>query len=227
MKFSEKQLRSAAKQAALLLADAYPTAPDHPFSERFHHRMDLLLAKRKKLVRAKQRLDRIKYTAAAVIISILLTALFFPEVRAKLKDWILETSGTTYHYFIDEAPPTVIPLAYQPTWVPEGYELYEKESTAGSTIYLYTGPTGMPLTVTYTQMEQNTPLSLTPIGEYSIKHCMIHGNRADLFISQSPADCNTVIWYVAEYGVAIYVSAYLEEADILKIAEKILPIYGP
>lgn len=196
----------------------YDPDKQHEFSVRFQ----------KKIVKLKRKVDSpffygaLRYVASILLAAaVSLSAWLAVDVKAReaFFGWIKEVYETYFVYrFNDEANENVTPASYRLGWLPEGYsELFIREEAHTTSIIYADGSTSM---MTFKYMHS---LNLTEwyidTSELVKKPASVNGIAADLFLATDKETANVVMW-ISE-GTAFYISAFLGEEELIKIAENI------
>ena len=56
---------------------------------------------------------------------------------------------------------------------------------------------------------------------YSVEKRMVSGNNAELYLSSEKNMRNSIIWYDGKAGLIFYISAQLDEYELINLAEKV------
>ena len=116
----------------------------------------------------------------------------------------------------------ILPVEYRPTWVPEGYELYLQNDTFGNSFsFLYKNPEGRLLHFMVQPDREGARSYLYPNENAEEKQVLVGRNPADLYLVDTGGANSELVWQDPEAGALFYISAFLPEEDILKMAESI------
>ena len=116
----------------------------------------------------------------------------------------------------------VLPVEYRLTWVPEGYELYMQNDTFGNSFsFLYKNPEGRLLHFMVQLDREGARSYLFPNENAEEKQVLVGRNPADLYLVDTGGANSELVWQDPEAGALFYISAFLPEEDILKMAESI------
>ena len=116
----------------------------------------------------------------------------------------------------------VLPVEYRLTWVPEGYELYMQNDTFGNSFsFLYKNPEGRLLHFVVQLGREGARSYLYPNENAEEKQVLVGRNPADLYLVDTGGANSELVWQDPEAGALFYISAFLPEEDILKMAESI------
>ena len=116
----------------------------------------------------------------------------------------------------------VLPVEYRLTWVPEGYELYMQNDTFGNSFsFLYKNPEGRLLHFMVQLDREGARSYLFPNENAEEKQVLVGRNPADMYLVDTGGANSELVWQDSEAGALFYISAFLPEEDILKMAESI------
>ena len=116
----------------------------------------------------------------------------------------------------------VLPVEYRLTWVPEGYELYMQNDTFGNSFsFLYKNLEGRLLHFMVQLDREGARSYLYPNENAEEKQVLVGRNPADLYLVDTGGANSELVWQDPEAGALFYISAFLPEEDILKMAESI------
>ena len=116
----------------------------------------------------------------------------------------------------------VLPVEYRLTWVPEGYELYLQNDNFGNSFsFLYKNPEGRLLHFVVQLDLEGARAYLYPNENAEEKQVLVGRNPADLYLVDTGGANSELVWQDPEAGALFYISAFLPEEDILKMAESI------
>ena len=217
-------LREAAAESSIAfmqsIENSYDIDSQYVPSLKFEEQMKKLFrrAKHPYLYRSLQRI-------ASIILAVLITGSAWlavdTQARAAFFGWVHEVYETFFVYrFSGDADESVDPIPCYPSWLPEGYsELYTKDME-GVVHTIFSDTSGQYLKIQYTSNLQDRDwfFDATDMTKHQT---IINGCHADLFISNSKERANAVIW-ITNDNTAFYVSAFLEESDLIKVAENVM-----
>lgn len=227
LNFDDAALRQAAAQTAetLLASLPAPSACAHEFSETFLQKTDLLIQKH----RRKATAQRVWKRVAAVLLILSLSAATWLSVdahaREKLFQWAKEAFGSLFVYRIDGSNIEKEYCGYEPTWLPEGFVLADRDHSDefGFDFYYYENmETGQILVIDINFMK-NSAMTVTTqeVGEPTYHD--INGVQGILY----PPDENNTLWSLLlideENFVVFIIEADIPGQDILHIARGIIP----
>lgn len=221
---SEERLRTAARAVSQALIDSLPEPEDchHDFSPEFERKMKKLI-RRSRHWGLYQGLKR----AACFFLVLLLSSGAFLTVNAEAREivfgWVSEKFEDAQRYFYPGETTSSVDIVRYRLDVPDGYWLEDTldEETLVNEIYL--NEEGAYISFTY-QYETETSSG----EEYVIdtdaekKQVRVNGVTADLYLSNSEDANNTIIWTDPETGALIDVTAFMDEDDLIDLAESVV-----
>ena len=223
---SDSMLRSAAKKSCEIyvsrLEAGYDPKAQHKFSPEFE----------KKIKKLKRKANHpIVYRSLQRIASIILVCLFAcsawltvdAEARSAFFGWVKEIYETYFVYrFEGNADYSESSVAYRPTWLPEGYTEFYIENTESTAVVSYQNEEGLLLTFQYTHNPNETDWFID--AEHAvIKETTVNGCPAEILLADNITTASVIVW-TDEQDSAFYVSAFLGESELIKVAENIQPI---
>ncbi len=222
----EEVLRAAAVRSCEIYVRCLEQGCDpekqHIFSAQFE----------KRLRRLKRRADhpvfyRIMRRAAAIVLAILMTGGAWiavdAEARAAFVGWVREIGETYVTYiFGTKMPAGAGELDYRPTWLPDGYtELYYDDSE--DTVFVaYANSAGQMMNFSYIHAPDETKW-VVDRNSAVITQVKVNGGTATLFHSTAPNNTSAIMWSTADH-TAFFVSAFLEDTELIRIAESVAPV---
>ena len=223
---SDSMLRSAAKKSCEIyvsrLEAGYDPKAQHKFSPEFE----------KKIKKLKRKANHpIVYRSLQRIASIILVCLIAcsawltvdAEARSAFFGWVKEIYETYFVYrFEGNADYSNSTVAYRPTWLPEGYTEFYIENTESTAVVSYQNEEGLLLTFQYTHNPNETDWFID--AEHAvIKETTVNGCPAEILLADNITTASVIVW-TDEQDSAFYVSAFLGESELIKVAENIQPI---
>lgn len=201
------------------LESDYDPNDQHVFSDEFEKKMRKLIRKAK---------HPGVYLAAKRIAVILLAALLSASVwlsvdtqaRATFFGWVKGMYETFFVYrFSGEVGEPAEPGDYSLTWLPDGYSLDYEEDTGSRVTRFYINEAGEILKYHYIYGPdaknvfvdaENAVIIATAVDKYS----------ADVFVFDNSSEANVIMWSDGNNHVFV-ISAYLDESDLIMIANSI------
>ena len=223
---SDSMLRSAAKKSCEIyvsrLEAGYDPKAQHKFSPEFE----------KKIKKLKRKANHpIVYRSLQRIASIILVCLFAcsawltvdAEARSAFFGWVKEIYETYFVYrFEGNADYSESSVAYRPTWLPEGYTEFYVDDIDATTVVSYQNADGLLLTFRYTHNPNETDWFIDATHAV-IKETTVNGYPAEILLADNITTASVIAW-TDEQDSAFYVSGFLSESELIKIAENIQPL---
>ncbi len=220
---SEEHLRMAANRASELyvthLEQNYDPSNQHIFSVEFE----------RKIERLKYRADHpfVYHTIrriASIILAILVSGSVYltvnVEARAAFVGWVKEIYEVFFVYhFSGELDITEGPDNYEPNWLPDGYTKVNEFDTGSRISIIYQNESGLFLKLNYFYNPSETDAFVDGEGG-EMTSIKINDFDADLLLSHNPTVANSITW-IDDHERAFFISAYLDERDLIKLANSI------
>ena len=209
---------------AMLRSLPAPKDCNYEFTPRFEKKMKRLIYRTNHPVTYRA-LQRVASFAIVIFIGFMMIFAISPTVRAAVLGWIREQyeSFITY-YFEDGTSPSDGPTTYYISDFSADYiELsatYDEET--GVFVGIYSDPNGNTLYFTYSTIPQNADFFVKK-ENYEIKQVSVSGNLADFYLSVDGTESNGIIWCDDNAKVVFFISAMLDEDELLTLAESVIP----
>lgn len=219
---SEEMLREAAMAADQALLDSLPPSEEcqHEFSPKFEQSI-------RKLVRRAEHpalYNAIKRVACIALVLLLSGSAWLTvdaEARAAFIGWVKEVYEMFFVYHFEGSQSESEPLPqYRPSWIPDGYEEISITDIDGCITVCYTNETGQIITFSYAPSSTET-YWLIDKANTTIHSAYVENTPADIFISNTSEIANVVVWTSPNDNTAFYISAFLDEYDLLYMAESV------
>lgn len=223
---TDSMLRSAAKKSCEIyvnqLESGYDPKTQHEFSPDFEKKIKKLRRKANHPI-VYRSLQRI---ASIILVCLIACGAWFTvdaEARSTFFGWVKEIYETYFVYrFEGNANASESSVAYRPTWLPEGYTEFYIESTDTTTVVSYQNKEGLLLTFQYTHNQNGTDWFIDA-EHAAIKETTVNGCPAEVLLTDNITTANALAW-TDEQDSAFYVSGFLSESDLIKIAENVQSI---
>lgn len=222
---SDEDLIAATALVSNSMLRALPEPEDcvGQFSKQFEERIELL----KKSAIRKAKLLKLKKCMVAAILVVLIgfsmLSVFNTEVRATVVEWFKETFRTYTTYWFKSEADYGLPK-YDLTWVPEGYEIVSEEAYEQVYGAVYQCGNNVMDSFTFDCYIATDDMQLTIqsiYGSFESKTVDINGQYGEFYLSNNPADTNTLVWLGEENDVVFIITSYLDQLDVLHIAESV------
>lgn len=204
---------------AILAALPDPKDCSFQFSKRFEQKMRSVIRRGNHPV--------IYTTLRRVACILLVLAMLFSgimivntEVRASVIGWIKEQYETFYHYFFPAETAATEQLEYTLGWVPNNYTLVNTQKTDLRSTAIYFDPDGKLIQFSYIYGATNTGDFLKN-ENHTCHPVSINGMTGEVYISDNPVNANGIVWIDSNNNVLLSISAPLNEADLIKLAENV------
>ena len=118
------------------------------------------------------------------------------------------------------------PAAWRPTWLPEGYEVFDE--TAGTSAYSHYVLNDKSIDLVVFESIESAAIYVTPNEGDIEKQVLVSGLPADLYLG-AEGRTSALIWTDDKLGLAfsLFVDPEVTEEEILKIAESVRPALAP
>ena len=225
--FDDAALQAAATQTAesLLSSLPAPSACQHVFSELFLKKIDVLLQKRRRRAAAQRMWQRVAVVFLVALLSAATWLSVDVQAREKLFHWSKEIFENMFVYRIDGGNIEKTYCGYEPTWLPDGFTLADRDHSDefGFDYYYYENKeTGQILVIDITFMK-NGAMTITPQETGEPTYHDINGVQGVLY----PPNENSTLWsliLIDEEKFAVFIiEGNIPERDILHIARGIIP----
>lgn len=220
---TEKMLREAAEKASEALTAYYERDydPDKPLEipPEFEKKIERLKRRAKHPVFYKT-MRRVASVVLAILIGGGAWLTVDIEARAAFFGWVKEVYETFFVYrFSGDADMSTKASNYEPNWIPDGYSKSRETDTGSRITIFYHNDAGQTLRIHYVYAPDETNIFVDAVdGE--IKKVSVGEYSADLILIADPAVANGLMWTDIN-NCAFYISAFLDEADLIKVANSI------
>ena len=221
---TDDMLREAAAKSneayVRYLEQDYDPDHQHDFSKGFEQKIRKLNRKARHpfLYRSLQR------TAAILLVIILSGTVWLSvdsEARAFFFGWIREVYETYISYrFEGSYNSGVAPEAYRPTWLPIGYEETYLNSSKDIVTVIYTDDNSQNITFSYIRNPSSTAWFFDNDSLTTAKQAYVNGLPADLWLADNIETASVIVWTDSQ-NTGFYISGFLDEADLIKMAESV------
>ena len=193
------------------------------FSAQFEEKIKKL----KKMAERKAAWRRFAKGAVAAMLFVLIgfsmLFAFSTETRAAVTGWFKEQLGVVTTYWTDANENTTLPT-YEPTWIPDGYEVVQEENNGDVklTVYQFGDDITNGFIIGYWIATEDSKLFLDTMGDdYDIEQVTVHGYNGEFYIAQDPDNSSDLLWLDERTNTIITVSGFYDKVDILRIANGI------
>jgi len=228
----DERLRAALLEAARLdgEADFAALSGEPDFSQDYLRERERLLrdpfryAKR----RSRSRHKAVLWYAACALMTLCLSAVLVlatnPAARAGAvriwSTWYPEY--TEYNFQGNGKEPATLEI-WRPTYVPEGYEEWDRHETGNLRSIYYVNDKGYLLSLTYMPLSNGGSILLD--NEHSVfSKTTVNELPADLYLGIEEDDPSTVIWADESKEVVFSLDGILDRTELLRMAESVAPV---
>jgi len=236
MKFTDQELKQAAKQAMLSMAAAVSPAEevDDAFSPEFEESMARMLRKH----RWKNVLKKLTCSAAAIfLLAVMGGGLFLTfnlEAQAMASAWYRSISAERYTYhFTEDRRGQSLP-DYEATWLPEGYRHSRTRRYKNTTLvgYKKDDPKAryiIPMGLEYFWISDQVTMIVGEYGGHTVteRAVTVNGTPAHLYEDFNPWNETThyvLVWVDQEAGLVFRLGTSLSAEETIAVAESIRPV---
>ena len=220
MKLTDEMLRQAAPLARDAMLASLPEPEDCPAdcSPRLRRRLDRMLRRQR-----HPALYRTVGQIAACFLAVLVLGGGWlaadQEARASFFQWTRQVYETQIVYrFAGEGAEHGV---YRVGWVPEGYTETVVHDDPNLSMILYTNMDGKNLGFQYGPMQEGSGIAVTDTDQAVVKQVEINGIPGEFYLSTDPTLSNSLIWLDETSGMCFSIGGFLDESDILHMAESI------
>ena len=224
---SEECLRLAAQEAGRAIAASLPEPEDcqAEFSPSFERKMKKLIwrADHRGLCLGLKR-------AACFFLALLLSGGVFLTVNAEARElvfgWISQRAEDAQHYFFrGDVPTGNKSVHYYLSELPEEYSEWSVSNEINGWSSVYVNDAGEFLDFGYrrdTDKRASADLFFTVDG-MTKKTVHVNGVPAEYYQDDTGVSANLLVWINQEADTLFYISAYLDEEQLLELAESVVP----
>ncbi len=219
---SDKELHDAARKVeeAVLASLPEPEECKETFSPKFERRMKKLIRRVDHPVQYWMQKSVACFLVALLLGSSCLLALS-SEARAAFWGWIREVSaGWSVYHYVGEKKDSLEDIIYRPTWIPDGYEVISEYSSPRNVKIEYKKTDEELAMFSYTMYTESMDAQVESDGA-EIKHILIDGHSADLYLDSEPGKESVLMWMNDEAGALFTISAPFSGDEIIRMAESV------
>ena len=223
---NDKMLKNAAESSCKtyvsFLENGFNTTDRHVFSALFESKIEKL-----KRRAAHPVLYRPVTRAAAVILAILLAGslwlTFDTSARTAFFGWIKEeVEGYFVYHYSEDVDNSVEPSNYEPSFIPKGYKRAVEIDSGSMKTILYSNDEGKSMQFNYIYDPSDVGFIIDAVGG-TTKKATVKGYEAELVLFENVEKSNDILW-TDENEHTFHISAFLNENDLLRVAESIYEI---
>lgn len=221
---SESMLREAALQSGDAYVQFFESTCDaeepHVFSAQFEQKIEKL--NRKANLSALRTF--VRYTAAILLVMLISgSAWLMLDVKARAEfvgwiKWLYNSSYFAYKYETAE-PPSEPTVQYELPSIPDGYTLFYEKEDNGMVAKVYKDSEERFLKFMYAH-NADEQFWLFDMTYSELTPTKVNGIDADLLLSHDENTANSILWVLPD-NTAFFLSAFLDEEDLIRLAESV------
>ena len=220
--FTDKELELAAKEVIFAIAESVPPSREfrHEFSPAARAKMDSLL----ETAHRNERKQNVFRSVAAIFILLLATVTVWlsadAEARETVLRWVRETFefGVVYKLESTVEPAATLPK-YEITWLPEGFEVVEKEYQNNTyNVTYYNKDTDKTLIFDY-EIEEDGDNAFV-LTDQSTQYSTITINEIEAEYYQDD-NSRTIMWIDEKDSLLFVITSDLDKETVIRFAEGI------
>ena len=218
----EDLLREAAPGANDLFLSELPDPKDchYTVSKRFERKMKKLLKRQKSPV-----LYWVQRSVACFLLVVLLggasVLTFSAEARAAFFGWVREVYEDYFGYhFEGDAEKVAQDVVYRPTWLPDGYREVFTPDMSGQVNVIYDNDAGLFVRFGYSDNFDGLNVYVEN-DDAELRQVYVNNQPADLYIYKNANEANNLVWTDGQTNLIFWISAHLNEADLIQMAESV------
>lgn len=220
---SESMLRDAALQSGDAYVQFFESTCDaeepHVFSAQFEQKIEKL--HRKANLSALRTF--VRYTAAILLVMLISGSAWLMldvKARAQFVGWIKGFYNSYFVYKYETAePPSEPTVQYELPAIPDGYTLFYEKEDNGMIAKVYKDSKGRFLKFKYAH-NADEQFWLFVMTYSEVTQAKVNGIDADLLLSHDENTANSILWVLPD-NTAFFLSAFLDEEDLIRLAESV------
>lgn len=220
---SESMLRDAALQSGEAYVQFFESTCDveepHVFSAQFDQKIEKL--HRKANLSALRTF--VRYTAAILLVMLISGSAWLMldvKARAQFVGWIKGFYNSYFVYKYETAePPSEPTVQYELPSIPDGYTLFYEKEDNGMIAKVYKDSKGRFLKFKYAH-NADEQFWLFVMTYSEVTQAKVNGIDADLLLSHDENTANSILWVLPD-NTAFFLSAFLDEEDLIRLAESV------
>lgn len=221
---SESMLCEAALQSGEVYVQFFESTCDaeepHVFSAQFDQKIEKL--HRKANFTALRTF--VRYTAAILLVMLISGSawlIFDVKARAEFVGWIKWLYNSSYFAYKYETaePPSKSAVRYELPSIPDGYTLFFEKEDNGMVAKVYKDSKGRFLKFMYAH-NADEQFWLFDMTYSELTPTKVNGIDADFLLSHDENTANSILWVLPD-NTAFFLSAFLDEEDLIRLAESV------
>lgn len=220
---TDEMLAQAADAYVQIMVDHIPDFPEysHAFSARFERRMRKIIRRGNHPV--LYRTMRVAgYAVAVLVISFMMLMAANPSARAAVMDWIRDVYASFYshRYYCAREDIDIQDVSCEIGYIPEGYREFRYIENQFNIAYTFKNNTNQLLYFEHSVSPHSIEY-FHSLQDYEISYPIINGQNGQYLRSNNADIASILQWTDSETKQLMTVSGFLEESELLKIAENI------
>lgn len=225
--FTDQALQAAARQTAEAMLSSLPSrqACAHTFSETFLQKIHLLLRKYSRKAAARRVWQRVAVVLLVMLLSATTWLTVDTHAREKLFRWTKETFENMFVYHVDGGNIEKEYCGYEPTWLPEGFTLADRDHSDefGFDYYYYeNAETGQVFYINCNFMKDSA-MTITQHGTDEPTIHNINGNQGKFYQPDEISGSSSLVWVDENAAVVFIIEGNISEQEMLHISRGVIP----
>lgn len=224
MKITEEMMAEAAAEMNDAMLSSLPDPDDchHEFSTKFEHKMKRVIYRADHPVQFRV-MQRVASIVLIIFLGFATILAVSPTVRAAVFGWIREQYESFIAYYLeDNVSENEGPTAYYISDLPVEYIEIEISDDPDNYTAIYADNNGHFLYFCYSSTPDSSAFFLGEEG-YSVEEILVRNHPADFYLSENPAQGNSIIWHDQNSNIIFFISGMMEKAELVDLAESVLP----
>lgn len=224
MNITERMIAEAAAEMNDAMLNSLPNPDDcrHKFSARFERKMKRVIFRVDHPVQFRI-IQRVASIVLVLFIGFATILAASPTVRAAVFGWIREQydSFVTYYLEYNSSEPEN-PTAYYISGLPTAYTEIEVSDDPDNYTAIYGDNNGHFIYFCYSSTPGSSAFFISEKG-YIVEDVLIHNHSANFYLSEDPAQGNSIIWHDENSRIIFFISGMMGKAELVELAESVLP----
>ncbi len=226
MPFTDRELTLAAAKVVESISSALPDPeqcePPFEYSQEFLQKMEQLIRSSHR----KERWGKIVQRVASVILALLIGGSVWlavdVEARAAFVAWVREIYEDCFIYEYFTGKSTAEFGSYEIINLPDGYVKVEDKRNRVTYVQIYDSGDGI-ITFMYYPINEGLHHKIVNYSDYQCewKSGYVNEITADIYIFNGEDKPNVIVWIDEFVGMVFEISAYMEAAELVALAESI------
>lgn len=223
---SDQRMMSAAEELFQAMLDSLPDENQcsATFTPQFQCKMKRLIRRVDHPVRHRV-LRKVASIALVIFIGFMTILAVSPAARAAFFGWVKEQyESFTKYYYEGTVPEEPAACKYELSELPDGFEEISRSENSGDTIIYYANyKVNQLMYFAYSQQSDQVDY-LVKSEAFTSSTVRVNNHSAHFYNSNDPTQANALVWEDSDTNTLFCISAFLDSASIVQIAEKVLRI---